>query len=209
MKTTEKIIALIISVWVSGMFAQEPNELIHRYIGVGIRASVFQISELPVKTLPPNRILLNIDPIKYLRVEGHFGMYKSDHQESFNMYPNGNVLLTLNENSTLLGGGVFGVYPKDNVKFIAGIRYSKNKYNQDNLNFSNGNPYIVTDKGDINILTYMLGAEYSFNKWFSIGAEFGYVTMKDNFHPANPSDPSTTSNTSVSESSLVFRFYPY
>ena len=55
----------------------------------------------------------------------------------------------------------------------------------------------------------MLGAEYSFNKWFSIGAEFGFVTMKDNFHPANPLDPSTTSNTSISESSLVFRFYPY
>lgn len=211
MKIIRKIVVVIVT-FLSGTFftqAQETIEPIHRYIGVGIRVSVFQISELPNRTVPPNRILLNIDPFKYLRVEGHFGMYKNDYQESFNTYSNGSILLTIKENSTLFGGGVFGVYPKDNIKFIGGLRFSQNRYNQDNIDFSNGIPVVVTDKGKINILTYMLGAEYSFNKWFSIGAEFGFVTMKDNFDPADPSNPSTTSNTSISESSVVFRFYPY
>src|SRR3990170_385324 len=106
MKRIRKIITLIVT-FLSGAFytqAQETTEPIHRYIGVGIRASVFQISELPIRTVPPNRILLNIDPIKYLRVEGHFGMYKNDYQENFNTFSNGNVLLTLKENSTLFGG---------------------------------------------------------------------------------------------------------
>lgn len=207
-----KIVVLIICLCISRiLLSQEQNaEPVHRYIGIGIRSSIFQISELPTKTVPPNKIFLNVDPIKYLRLEGHFGMYENSRQEIFNSYPNGNITVPLKEGSTLLGGGIFGVYPKDNIKFIAGLRLSQNKYKQDNVNSSGGSiPYAVADNGEINITAIILGGEYCFNKWFSIGAEFGLLSMKDTFHPWDQNIPSTTATTTVTESSIVFRFYPY
>lgn len=186
--------------------AQESGEYQHRYVGIGIRASVFQISELPISIIPANRLLVNIDPIKYARVEFHFAGYThSDEMTMLSTPP-----LILKEKSSLLGFGVFGTYPCGKAKFIAGMRYSRNKYAMDDILFDSfGNPYTAEDHGTITIISPVIGGEYYFSKWFSIGAEFGYMLMNDEYDPADPGAPSTTSSTTITESSLIFRFYPY
>jgi hypothetical protein len=184
--------------------AQDNETYVHRYVGLGIRASIFQISELPISVIPPNRLLINIDPIKYARAEFHFGTYSHSYELSA---PSSTLKMT--ETSSLFGFGVFGMYPVGSVKFIAGARYSINNYSQTDLAFDTfGNAYTVEDKGKIGIIAPVIGGEYFFSKWFSIGAEFSYLMTTDEFNPADPNAENETTTTNITESSLLFRFYP-
>lgn len=179
-------------------------------IGIGIRSSVFQISELPIRIVPPNRLLVNVDPIKYARVEVHYGFYKNTREQLYSTFPSPYVIKKVTDKSNVYGGGVFGILPKDNFKFILGARYSMNIYELGDVDFdSSGNPYVVNNSGKIQSFSGVLGCEYHFSKRFSVGAEFSYINMKDTFTYADKTMPSLTSTTTVSESSLLFRFYPY
>ncbi len=190
--------------------AQENDEYVHRYIGIGIRASVFQISELPVTIIPANRLLINIDPIKYARAEFHFGRYANTHELPYSSFSGPVQVLKLSDQSTTIGGGIFGTYPAGRAKFVAGLRVSQNNYEEDDIDFdTSGNPYVVTNEGKIGILAGVIGGEYYFSKWFSVGAEFSLVSMNDVYKPADPASADLTTKTSITESSLVFRFYPY
>jgi hypothetical protein len=112
--------------------------------------------------------------------------------------------------SQTIGFGVFGTYPVGKAKFIAGMRVSDNKYEEGDIDFDlSGNPYVVTNTGKIGITAGVLGGEYYFSKWFSMGAEFSIVNMTDVYSPADTTSEKTTTKTSITESSLVFRFYPY
>jgi hypothetical protein len=190
--------------------AQDDNEYVHRYIGVGIRASVFQISELPVSIIPANRLLINIDPIKYARAEFHFGRYASTTEIPYSSFSGPAQIYKLDEVSTTVGGGIFGTYPAGKAKFIAGMRFSQNNYEEEDIDFDSfGNPYVVSNTGKIGIIAGVLGGEYYFSRWFSAGAEFSLVNMTDVYKPADPASQKLTTKTSITESSLVFRFYPY
>jgi hypothetical protein len=193
------------------LYSQDPEKKEqHSYVGLGIRASVFQISELPNYVMPPNRLLLNIDPIKNLRFEGHFAYFKTSSEIPVSIYPTGTRNMTLTQKSALFGGGVFGLIPVDKVKFIIGMRYSSNHYSDDNILYnSSGTPYVASDEGKINALSGVIGGEYHFAKWFSIGAEFSYMRLKDVLSPASSTTPDLTTKTSITESALIFRFYPY
>jgi hypothetical protein len=192
----------------AALHAQNEDD-VHRYLSVGVRSSVFSISELPVTVVPANRLLLSIDPVKYLRIEGHFAYYANQNQQVLSIFPTGTTVLTLKEHSALIGGGIFGIYPVHNIRFSAGVRFSQNNYDLDDINFSSGAPSVVTDKGKIKIVAGVLGGEYLFGKWFSVGAEFNLVNMNDRYDPADNSLPVTTSKTTITESTLVFRFYPF
>lgn len=184
-------------------FGQESDEYVHRYVGIGIRASIFQLSELNQSNFPANRIIVNVDPIKYARAEFHFGRYSSDYDLVMST-----TTLKPQEASTIIGFGVFGVYPVEKVKFIAGFRYSINNYAFDDVEFDqNSNPYLVEETGKITIASPVLGGEYFFAKWFSLGAEFSYLMAKDVFNPSG-SSPDQKSSYNVTESCLIFRFYP-
>lgn len=190
--------------------AQYQDTSFHRYIGLGIRSSVFQISELPNSIIPPNRLLLNTDPWTYARIEGQFAMYRNEREFGFPTFANPSNTLKLKENSTAFGLGLFGLYPVEKIKFIGGFRYGVNKYVMDNIDTDiYGNPYVVVDKGTITSVSVILGGEYYFSKWFSVGCEFGLVRMNDTLDPADVNSPNTTSTTSITESALIFRFYPY
>jgi hypothetical protein len=190
-------------------YSQEKTEK-RQYIGIGIRSSVFHISELPVRVIPPNRLLVNVDPVKFARVEFHCGYYKNIREQTFSVFPGTYRILKFAEKSSIYGGGVFGILPKENFRFILGARYSINNYSQDDVNFdSGGNPYVITNSGKINIVSGVLGCEYNFSKLFSVGAEFSFIRMSDKYTPADKTMPALTSTTNISESSLVFRFYPY
>lgn len=185
--------------------AQETDKYVHRYIGIGIRASVFHISELPLDIIPANRLMVSYDPIRYLRTEVHVAAYS--HTDELFL---GTSKFNLKESSTLVGFGVFGVLPCENAKFLAGIRCSRNNYMEDFVRFDeNGDPFVAADEGQINIVAPVLGGEYFFSKWFSVGAEFSFMMIKDELNPWDTDVPSTTMSTTITESSLVFRFYPY
>lgn len=186
--------------------AQEDDAYVHRYIGIGIRASIFQISELPMDVMPPNRLLVNVDPIKYARVEFQFGSYRHENE----MFLSNQQPLTLKQTSTLLGAGVFGMYPCGKAIFLAGMHFSVNNYTESDVLYDSfGVPYIADAKGKVTAIAPVLGGEYYFSKWFSIGAEFSYLIENDEFTPADPADPQLTSTTFITESSLLFRFHPF
>jgi len=190
----------------------DPGKDNHRYIGLGIRAFGLQLTELLSTQVPPNRIVLNIDPHKYFRIEGQFGIYK---RTSETKYSTGTGTVTLNpvNKSTFFGFGLMGLYPKDNARFIGGLRYSINNYSDDTP-FGSGSPpyvpYLVTNKGKMTLISGIIGGEYFFAKFFSIGAEFTVSSIKDVYKPYSltSSDPNTT-KTFMTEGNLIFRFFPF
>jgi hypothetical protein len=152
---------------------------------------------------------VNIDPIKYARIEFHYGFYRNTREQSFSSYPSYRVIKMTNR-SSIAGIGIFGTYPANQVRFILGARYSINNYSEDDIRFDMyGTPSVITNKGKIGILSGVLGGEYIFAKKFSIGAEFSLINMTDTYTPAERSIPETTDETVVTESSLVFRFFPF
>ncbi|HEY4798232.1 MAG TPA: hypothetical protein VII99_04060 [Bacteroidia bacterium] len=198
------------SVFCCNAYAQKKDSCAHRYVGIGIRSAIFSISELQQSIMPPNRVMLSVDPIKYVRVEGQFGMYSNAKDQYVSSSP-APVMLKMKEGASISGCGLFGVYPIDKVKFLAGFRYMTSAYSKDNFQYSTYGsvPAIVTDKGKITTISGVIGAEYNFSKWFSAGAEFSLLNMNDDFTPANPTSPKINSKTTITESCLVFRFYPY
>lgn len=202
MKKLFSITALLIMISAN---AQEPDPYVHRYVGIGIRTSVFQISELSMEMIPANRLMVSCDPIKYFRTEAHFAAYSRTDELFLGVNK-----FNLKERSTLFGIGVFGVLPYGDAKFLAGLRLSLNNYKEEYIRSDEfGNPVKAEDSGNIRIIAPAIGGEYFFSKWFSVGAEFSFMMLKDEFHPWDADAPDTTSTTNITESSLVFRFYPY
>src|ERR1051326_1172702 len=210
MKNSFYLLLIIFSINVNAQ-EKKADSSSHRYVALGIRSSIFQISELQQTILPPNRLLINIDPIKYIRVEGQFGIYSNTKQQSVSFSPGPPTTLKLNQKSSVTGIGLFGVYPVDKVKFSLGVRYINNPYSEDNIQTNPlGQPTVVTDKGTINTIAGVIGAEYLFSKWFSLGAEFGLLQMDYVFTPADyPTHPKLTTTNTITETCLIFRFYPY
>lgn len=185
--------------------AQDDDAPVHRYIGIGVRASIFQISDLPMAVTPPNRIIVNVDPIKYARAEFQFGSYSHENE----LFMSNQQPLNMKQSSVSIGGGVFGMYPVGKAVFLAGLNYTINNYSEDDVLFDNfGVPYVAASTGKVTGIAPTLGGEYYFSKWFSIGAEFSYLILNDEFDPADPNSPQQTSTTFITESSLVFRFHP-
>lgn len=203
------LVSLSVCIIVFSASAQDSSGYKHRYIGLGVRSSVFQVSEISFNLIPSNRIILNADILRYLRIEGQFASYTDKQDKKIPAGTTGDYTpLTLKKSSTIVGFGGFGMYPRDNVKFYGGVRIADNSYSEDDAYTSGISPYAVTSHGDIRIIASVAGAEYCFNKWFSIGAEFSLVNLKNSFYPWDKSIPSSSTTTNITESGLVFRFYP-
>ena len=191
---------------------QEKSE--HRYLGLGIRTGL-QLSDLIANHVPPNRLVLNIDPSKYFRIEGQYGSYSKKSEVNVQYYDpitgaTLSALLKPKEKSSFIGGGLMGMYPKGECRFIGGIRYGINNYSYESVNYSyySTAPTLVKETGKETVISGVIGGEYSLAKYFSVGAEFSILSIKDvNTPPSIYSSKKTTNKTMMTEGSLVFRFY--
>lgn len=187
----------------------------HRYVGLGIRASGLQVSDLLSNPVPPYRLILNIDPIKYIRIECQYGFYSSKFDQKVTTSTGGTITLVPTQKSTFISGGIMGLYPIGNARFNFGVRYALNKYSDDDVystsSWSNpSNPFLVTNTGKRTLISGVIGGEYFFAKFFSVGAEFSFGTIKDVYTMAAVYvSPPTTSKTTMTDGSLIFRFYPF
>jgi hypothetical protein len=181
----------------------------HRYLALGVRVAGIQVSDLTARAYPTNRLVLDIDPHQYFRIEGQLGIYSSKSEQEITSFNSGTNTLELHTKSTFLGFGIMGMYPKDRGKFTAGLRYSLDNYSDEDVN-SNAQPVVFKNTGKMSMISGVIGGEYFLARFFSIGAEFSVSSVKDKYTPSSAGyNTEETNTTLLTEGSLLLRFYPF
>ena len=188
--------------------AQEASDKPHRYLGLGYKLGIFQTSDLYSNFAPVNRLMLNVDPIKYLRIDVQYGFSNASNEQF--MY-NGGVQqkVTLDSKKSVLQFGVFGSYEFDDMMMYLGVRYGFGNASNDQINYSSPMYVTETNTEKSNILSPVLGAEYRFGNRFSVGAEISYLIINSEYDPANALAQNTNSSLKLLESTAFFRFFPF
>jgi hypothetical protein len=191
------------------VFSQEKEKEDHKYFAFGVRANTFTQTEFQNFNLPPAKLTLNIDPIKYMRIDFQYGTGKSQYEQTVSSFPSGSSTYTMNDKTNVFAVGLFAMYRIEKTNFYLGTRFGKIKYTSDAIDYSSTYPRKVTDKGETGTLNGVLGGEYFFANRFSVGAEFCITRLKDTFSPGATGSPSKNSMYSSTEGSVLFRFYPF
>lgn len=205
-------IMMAVAIFFSIAGYSQKDSIPHRFIGIGIRTPGLQFNDIVSNATPVNRLLINYDPIKYFRIEVQYGMYDKKTTETVSGYyapPPSTV--TLETKSTFIGMGIMGLYSSGKARFVGGIRYSVNNYFAEQAGYYSSSSTVTRNTGTMTLITGMIGGEYFFVKYFSVGAEFSVSSVKDIYTPgANMSSTTNeTNNILLSETSIVVRFYPF
>jgi hypothetical protein len=183
---------------------QQPKEQYkHRYIGLGVRAAGIQLSDVDSRFIPPNRLIFDLNPVKFFRLECQWGVYNKTHEVE---NPSGNI--DLKSKSHYIGIGIMGLYPVERAKFMGGVRYGVSKYSEDEY-IEYPSPTLAESTGKTTQLSFVIGGEYFLARYFSLGAEFSLSSLKDDFNPAEPSSENLNDTKLLTEANIVFRFYPF
>ncbi len=189
----------------SPTLAQNDNTLPRRHLGIGIHSSIFQTSDLDLTNIPPNRLIVQYDFMPTVRAELQVGGYNKETKESGN-----NLVPTDDALVASLGG--FYLIPYEQAKFSVGARYRMGNMNNEEISYETStDPYVYNNKQTISSVSGVIGGEYFFSKWFSVGAEFSLIYDKNKCTTENYSSsytiPETTTTSTLTETSLLFRFY--
>jgi hypothetical protein len=212
MKRFIKLFTLLFAFIAGSTFAGNADTTKHSYLGIGVRANLFTNSDITTGYLPPARISLSVDPIRYLRFEGQFSYLKSTYEVDL---PSGSGTRpeTFTDKSNLFSLGTFGMYKIQSSRFYLGIRWSKSNYSSTDYETTwgpNGTVSTVfVNKGEITSFSEVFGGEHFFGRHFSVGAEFSLVSAKNFFVPGAQGEDSENSSYKGSESAIMFRFYPF
>jgi hypothetical protein len=202
----KKIIVLLLLAQIGS--AQETTDKAHRYLGVGYKLGVFQTSDLYSNFSPVNRLMVNVDPIKYLRFDVQWGASKTQNEQYFNT-PNGQQKLTLETKKSVMQFGVFGTYEFEDMMMYLGVRYGFSNAKDDDIDFSGMSYFVVTNEEKGKILSPVLGGEYRFGNRFSVGAEISYMMINSEYDPYALGLQNTNSKLSMLETTAFFRFFPF
>ena len=187
--------------------AQTTEEnIVPRIGGFGMKFSILGLNDVGL-TGPDagggKVFFASLNASKNFRVEPEFGFSNSK-------TPSGQSGIDLNSKAKSYGLSAFGMLQRGNANFYAGPTYSiYNAVNDQLTSTWNPNPpYNVvysseTIKSKGNKFGLILGAEYFFNRHFSLGAEVGY--MHSNYTPNT--DKSDVSKSSYTNGNLVLRGY--
>lgn len=204
----KKIIVLMLLANLS--LAQEATDKPHRYLGLGYKLGIFQTSELYSNFITPvNRLMVNVDPIKYLRIDVQWGASKSENEQYFNTGMGQQQKLVLETKNSVLQFGAFGTYNFDDMMMYLGVRYGFSNGSYDQVSYS-GTMYVTeTNEEKASLLSPVLGGEYRFGNRFSVGAEVSYMMINSEMNPANPLALNTNSKLNLIETTAFFRFFPF
>lgn len=201
---------LVLLFLANAVLAQEATVKHQRYLGIGYKLGVFQTSDLYSNNIAPvNRVILNVDPIKYLRIDVQWGTANSKDEQYIYTGFQQQQKVTLETKNTVLQFGAFGTYHFDDMLMYLGFRYGFSKGSYDQVNFSGPTYFIETNTEDATLLSPVLGAEYRFGNRFSVGAEVSYLMINSEFDPANALSLNTNSKINLIETSAFFRFFPF
>jgi hypothetical protein len=190
----------------TALLAQADQSHTSRQIGIGVRTSIFQRSDFDLSDIPPNRILINFDPIDNLRLDVQFGSYTGKDDQGA-----GSSGLKANDEHFVYGLGVHYLKKLDQVKFTAGLRYLLGDFKDEFLYTNNsGLKAIGKNREKTSSVALVFGGEYFLAKWFSVGAEFSLLhTELDGTPDSNSYEDDYTLTSTQTESSILFRFYPF
>ena len=200
-----RLTLLLISMAPMMGLAQNNETSTNNKLGLGVRTSVFQISDFEYSDFPPNRLMINYDPIEHLRIEAQFGMYRSDDNQNA-----GSTGLRPIDQRYAYALGLHYIHKVDRIKFAAGLRYLISDFSNEFIDFSAAGNKIAIDREKSSGIGVVLGGEYFLAKWFSVGAEIAVNSSEMKFTPAATSmTDDYTKNITLTESSVLFRFYPF
>ena len=195
--------------------ADAQDTLKRRYAGIGVRAGRDLISQF--STPNPAGLVLNLDPLPYLRLECVIGMNNQMREQTIRLQKGSSSYETefeLESKMKSLGFGLFLQHRIQKTNFYMGYRYTSLEHRQDWLktdsqydpNFGyTETAQIATDRSTYAIHSAVLGCEHFLAERFSVGGELTFNTGKANFHISGKSNNGQLRYT---DAMLVFRFYP-
>src|SRR2546423_1766159 len=97
------------------------EEFPHRYLAIGVRIAGIQGTDIISRIYPPNRLVINVDPIPNLRFEAQAGIF-SQTQSTLSSS------VKTHTKSSIIAGGLMGMYGRNRGRFTAGLRIGYNSY---------------------------------------------------------------------------------
>jgi hypothetical protein len=180
----------------SSMYGQKNDEdFIPSKFGIGIHLERNKTDYFAMEYYfePVNKIIITVNPLKYIRLEPEIGLNFSKLVE-----------YNLKHQTISTGLGIFGMFQRGNTNFYGGLRtgymYNKSEY----LEFGTGG--LKSSVAKSFSIGPAAGAEYFIGKHLSIGAEAGlsFFNLKSKeYQYAGDADINFT----VTETGLLIRFY--
>lgn len=214
MKKLFLLVSLLTTFSVNHSSAQDETSAIaepkHRYFSFGFETGVLTKVDFFLNDLrPATKIVFNFNPHKYVRLDLQFGSSKYINEYNY-MNPSGGITTyELTDQCREFAIGLFGVLPfKDGFQMYGGFRFGKAMLENEFMNFSSsGGQYVDSEKSDIKIFSPLVGGEYKFGNRFSIAGEIKFSFIDESL----PSSGNTTefNELNLTETALVFRFYPF
>jgi len=192
---------LLLLLLAQGTFAQQAQEKKHRYLGLGFNFGAPQSNEL----------VLNVDPLKYLRTEIRYGQRKSSEEVFYQTTNNQQLPANLLSASRFIRLGLFGMLSLDDLLLFGGFRYSWGKSTNDYLGYDSFNmAYYVYDATSLsNQIGTVLGAEYRFANRLALGAETAYIFGKTDQSNTGLNPQHGTNKQNFFRTTAFIRFFPF
>lgn len=207
---------LLISLNIYSFGQEETVEYKHRYFGIGYRLSTFSVSEIDMN-YPVNRLMINVDPIKYARVDFQYGMYKYINHTNITL-PTGDRQEEFQYKSNVILVGVLGQYWFDDMLLYGGVRFGRTAEIDEDYYIDYPAPSFdpvvkyYTSTSKYKMITPVLGGEYRFGNRFSVGAEISMLMTTYEYtstHPNYTSSSLPDDKSIMFETAAFFRFYPF
>jgi hypothetical protein len=196
-------ILIIVSIFIINpeLFGQNEEEIPKiKIFGVGMHIEQFNTVDIwmvGITTVPVNKIVFTISPIKNFRLEPEIGF------SSFN-----DRTTDLSYNSLNICLGAFGMYQLGKTNFYGGLRVEHANMTNEYVQSSSGSGVVVgTEKTTRLEIGPALGAEYFFGSHFSLGGEFGLRHMNIKTNGAQYSGSTDEKTYFTSNMGILLRFY--
>jgi hypothetical protein len=185
-----------------------PKDSTHKYFSFGLRANTFTNGDLIKRMMPASRLILNVNPIPYLRLELQYGAIKN----AEDLTNGSGGVYTLKSSATDFGAGIFGMYKRQSTSFYLGTRYAITNYTMDQLKYDavnpNGSVSVIAHPGKTTTTSLVLGGEHFFGRYFSFGGEISLSSYADSYLEGAASIEVNKVST-FTETALILRFYPF
>lgn len=183
------------------LFGQSSEEIPKiKVFGFGMHIEQFNTVDLwmvGITTVPVNKIVLTISPIKNFRLEPEIG---------FSSFNDGSIDLTYKIFNIGIGG--FGMYQLGKTNFYGGLRFIYADMSNEYVLSASGNNIVKGTEKTIRLeIGPAFGAEYFFGSHFSFGGEVGLRKMNIKTKGESYSLSTHERNYIASNMGILLRFY--
>lgn len=175
-----------------------PENIKMRIGGFGMKYGLLGLDDLGINgpDAPGGKIFFaSVNGGNHFRFEPEMGYSNSVYTP-----PTGSAM---KNKSVYFGGSMYGMFQRGNANFYIGFNLGNTKYVYDVMDYSTGFQQVKSKEGKATKFGTILGAEYFFNRHFSLGGEVGF------FSRTYKNDITETDNTKTgyTNGNLVIRAY--